>query len=235
MDERWIFTSVVWGLHELGFFATWIVFGLCFRLGIGLRFQVAQGKAPAPELSHKAVVEVLRGHLLLIPLTAYVLYPAWSAMGGTAGGPWPSLLQIAWQLVVFILIQDTIFYWSHRALHLPRLFKAIHGKHHTFRHVRGHSAEYAHPVEVLANLVAFMLPPIVFGTHLATFGIWVGLRMIETVEAHSGYAFTRLASRHAFHHLYAAKGCLGSFFGVWDRLMGTDAQWREWRKSQTHR
>ena len=51
----------------------------------------------------------------------------------------------------------------------------------------------------------------------------------------AAYAFTRLASRHAFHHLYAAKGCLGSFFGIWDRIMGTDRQWRAWRREQTHR
>ncbi len=235
MSERWLFTAVVWGAHELLFFATWGVFALLFRRGIARRFQVAEGKAPDAELSARAVKDVLLGHVLLLLVTAFVLYPAWSAMGGHRGAPWPSLFEIAWQLVVCILVQDTIFYWSHRALHHPRLFRAIHVKHHTFRHVRGHAAEYAHPVESVANLVAFMLPAILLGTHLVTYGIWVAIRVIETVEAHSGYAFTRLASRHAFHHLYAAKGCLGSFFGIWDRLMGTDRKWREWRKQQTHR
>jgi len=235
MGERWLFTAVVWGMHEVVFFATWALFGLLFRRGIAARFQVAQGKGPPPELHRRAVREVLQGHVLLFPIVAFVLYPAWSAMGGRSGAPLPSVVEIAWQLAVCILVQDTIFYWSHRALHIPRLYKTIHVKHHTFRHVRGLSAEYAHPVEVLANLVAFMLPAILLGSHLLTFGIWVGIRVFETVEAHSGYAFTRLASRHAFHHLYAAKGCLGSFFGIWDRIMGTDRQWREWRKEQSHR
>lgn len=235
MDERWVFTAVVWGVHEVAFFATWGVFGLLFRWGVAPRFQVAGGKAPSDALHRRAIVEVLRGHVLLLVVTAYVLYPAWSAMGGGVDAGWPGLFEIAWQLVAFILLQDTIFYWSHRVLHRPRLFKAIHGKHHTLRHVRGHSSEYAHPVETIANLVAFMLPPILLQAHLLTFGIWVALRVWETVEAHSGYAFTPLASRHAFHHLYAAKGCLGSFFGLWDRVMGTDRQWREWRRTQTHR
>lgn len=235
MDDRWLFVAVVWGLHEVVFFATWGLFGVLFRLGAGIKYQVAQGKAPADDLSSKAVREVLQGHVLLFAVTAFVLYPAWLFFGGHRGDPLPSLFEIAWQILACIVIQDTLFYWSHRALHVPRLFKAIHVKHHTFRHVRGHSSEYAHPVEVLANLAAFMIPPIVLGTHLLTFGIWVVIRVFETVEAHSGYAFTRLASRHAFHHLYAAKGCLGSFFGIWDRVMGTDKQWREWRKEQTHR
>lgn len=235
MDERWLFTAVVWGLHEVVFFATWAMFGAMFRLGVAVRFQVAQGKAPPPELSRRAVFEVLGGHVLLFAVSAWVLYPAWSAMGGRSGAPLPSLVEIAWQLGACVLLQDTMFYWSHRLLHRPALFRAIHGKHHTFRHVRGHASEYAHPVEVTANLASFMVPAILLQTHLLTFGIWVVIRVYETVEAHSGYALTRVASRHAFHHLYAAKGCLGSFFGVWDRLMGTDRQWREWRRSQTHR
>jgi len=235
MSERWLFTAVVWGVHEAAFFVTWAVFGLLFRYGIARRFQVAGGKAPSAELHRRAVIDVLGSHVLLFFITAFVLHPAWSWMGGRTGTPLPGLVEVLWQLVVCVLVQDTIFYWTHRALHVPRLFRAIHVKHHTFRHVRGHSAEYSHPLEGLVNLTAFMLPAILLGAHLLTFGIWVGIRVVETVEAHSGYAFTRLASRHAFHHMYAVKGCLGSFFGIWDRIMGTDRQWRAWRREQTHR
>jgi sterol desaturase/sphingolipid hydroxylase (fatty acid hydroxylase superfamily) len=234
MSERWLFTAVVWGVHELAFFATWAAFGLLFRYGIARRFQVVDGKAPPEELYRRATLDVLRGHVLLFFVTAFVLYPAWSWMGGRTEAPLPGLGEVLWQLAVCVLVQDTIFYWTHRAFHIPRLFRAIHLKHHTFRYVRGHSAEYSHPVEGIVNLVAFMLPAIVLGSHLLTFGIWVAIRVVETVVAHSGYAFTALASRHAFHHLYAAKGCLGSFFGIWDRIMGTDRQWREWRRKQTH-
>jgi len=235
MSDRWEFTGVVWGVHELAFFATWAVFGLLFRYGVAKKFQVAGGKAPPDELLRRAAIEVLGGHVLLLFITAYVVYPAWAWMGGRLDLPLPSLFEISWQVLAMILLQDTIFYWSHRTLHRPALFRAIHVKHHTFRYVRGHAAEYSHPVESLANLVALMLPAIVLKVHLLTFAIWMLIRMVETVWAHSGYAFNGLASRHAFHHLYAAKGCLGSFFGVWDRIMGTDKQWREWRRDQTHR
>jgi plant 4alpha-monomethylsterol monooxygenase len=235
MSERWLFTAVIWGVHELAFFASWGLFTLLFRYNVAPRFQVAGGKAPAAELSRKAVVDVLGGQGLLLVLTAFVVYPAWAFMGGRMGAPLPSVFELAWQLLACILLQDTIFYWSHRVLHRPALFKKIHVKHHTFRHVRGHSAEYAHPVESMVNLVALMLPAIVLQVHLLTFAVWMLVRVVETVYAHSGYAFTGLASRHAFHHMYAAKGCLGSFFGVWDRLMGTDRQWREWVRDQPHR
>lgn len=234
MDERWLFTLVIWGLHEVVFFATWGAFSLLHRYRIAPRFRVVEGKAPPAEVSRRAVADVLVGHALLLPATAFVFYPAWVAMGGTSGAPWPSVWQMGWQIVACILIQDTMFYWSHRWLHTPRLFRAIHRKHHEFRYVRGHSSEYAHPVELTVNVASFIVPAIVLGPHLLTFGLWVIIRVSETVAAHSGYAFTSIASRHAYHHLYAARGCLGSFFGVWDRLMGTDRHWRAWRAKQPH-
>ena len=234
IGERWLFTLVVWGLHEVVFFAAWGMFSLLHRYQVAPRFRVVEGKAPPPEISRRAVPDVLVGHAVLLPMAAYLFYPAWSLMGGHSGAPWPSPLEVAWQLVVCILLQDTLFYWSHRLLHTPRLFRAIHRKHHDFRYVRSHSAEYAHPVELAVNVLSFMIPAIVLGSHLLTFGLWVIIRVYETVSAHSGYAFTSVASRHAYHHLYAARGCLGSFFGVWDRLMGTDQHWREWRKKQPH-
>ena len=234
MDERWLFTLVIWGLHEVVFFAVWAGFSLLHRFEVAPRFRVWEGKAPPPELQRRALLEVLPGHLLLLPITAFAFYPAWVWMGGTMGEPGPSLFEVAWQLLAFIVIQDTMFYWSHRWLHSPRLFRAIHRKHHDFRFVRGHSAEYAHPVELAVNVVSFILPAILLGAHLITFGLWVAIRVYETVAAHSGYAFTSIASRHAYHHLYAARGCLGSFFGLWDRIMGTDKHWREWREKQPH-
>lgn len=235
MDERWVFCLVVWGLHEVAFFATWALFSALHRSEFAPRFRVAGGKAPPSELSSRAVGEVLRGHAVLLPATAFLFYPAWAFMGGSAGAPGPSLVDVVWQLVVCILVQDTLFYWAHRWLHTPRAFRAIHRKHHDFRYVRGYSAEYAHPLELLVNTASFVLPAILLGTHLITFGVWMTIRVCETVAAHSGYAFSTIASRHAYHHLYASRGCLGSFFGVWDWLMGTDKHWRAWRKTQTHR
>ena len=36
---------------------------------------------------------------------------------------WPSL-------VLMIVGHDAYYYWTHRAMHDPRLFKAFHGRHH---------------------------------------------------------------------------------------------------------
>jgi len=235
MSEPWRFGLWIWGTHELVFFGVWGAYALLHRRGVAPRFRVVEGKAPAAPLVRAAIRGLPAAHLGFLALIVLVVHPAWRAMGGHMGGPWPSPMELGWQLVACMLVQDTIFYWGHRALHTKRLFRAIHRKHHDFRYVRGVSAEYAHPVESLLNVTALMVGPVLLAVHPVTFVVWQAIRVGESVEAHSGYAFTRIASRHAYHHLYAARGCLGSFFGIWDRLMGTDAHWQQWRRDQPHR
>ena len=115
-----------------------------------------KGKAPPSGLVRRATVEVLIAQALLLPASAWILFPAWRWMGGDPAAPLPSLYTIAAQLVACIFIQDTLFYWSHRALHTRWLFRKVHRKHHDFRHVRGLAAEYAHPVEQIVNLITVM-------------------------------------------------------------------------------
>ena len=221
-------------LHLVTFLASWGFFELAVRRSWWPRFQVDGGKAPKPELWKKAAWKVPLGQIGFFVFVLAVIYPLWSVMGGTFTTDWPAWHEPLWQIPVFILLQDTMFYWAHRGLHSKWWFRRVHKQHHLFRHVRGQSAEYAHTFEDLLNVLAFLVPSALLGCHVVTFGIWVVIRVFETVYAHSGYAFEAIGSRHAYHHLNATGGCYGSFFGVWDRLMGTDAQWREWRKAQPH-
>lgn len=46
--------------------------------------------------------------------------------------PFPSWTKMAWQIGLFFLIEDTVHYWMHRALHTPKLYKMIHKVHHEF-------------------------------------------------------------------------------------------------------
>ncbi|MDH5671539.1 MAG: sterol desaturase family protein [Myxococcales bacterium] len=232
MDPALYFTLVLSGLHVATLLAVWGVFSLLFARGIGVRFQVAGGKAPDAELLRAAARETLAGQLGFALLVYFAVYPLWQARGGSMEAPLPGVVTTGLHLLVFILANDTIFYWAHRGLHTRYCFQRIHARHHRFRYVRGPVAEYAHPLENAANLVAFFAGPVLMGSPFPVVALWTVVRIFETVEAHSGYAFTASASRHAFHHLYASKGCLGSFFGIWDRLMGTDVQWRAWRKEQ---
>ena len=229
MEPQLAFALLVSALHTGTLLAVWGAASFMLRRNALPRFQVAAGKAPDPELSRLARREVLfQGQLLFPVLCYFAVYPAWAHAGGRMVG-WDSLPQLALHLLLFILIEDTLFYWAHRLLHTRVLFRHIHARHHRFRHVRGFVAEYAHPLEDAVNFVAFFLGPILLGSPFAIVAVWIVVRMFETVEAHSGYAFSGSASRHAFHHLHAQRGCYGSFFSPWDKLLGTDRAWRAQR------
>jgi sterol desaturase/sphingolipid hydroxylase (fatty acid hydroxylase superfamily) len=62
---------------------------------------------------------------------------------------------------------------------------------HTCRYATpfGLTSEYAHPAEILFLGFATFFGPAITGPHLFTLWIWMILRVLETVEAHSGYDF----------------------------------------------
>lgn len=53
----------------------------------------------------------------------------------------------------------------------------------------GLTSEYAHPAEILFLGFATVIGPAITGPHLITLYLWISLRILETVEAHSGYHF----------------------------------------------
>ena len=58
---------------------------------------------------------------------------------------WPSHVTIILQIAFFILIEDFLFYVSHRMLHHPQLYW-IHKHHHEYRQTIAVAAQYAHPL-----------------------------------------------------------------------------------------
>lgn len=51
---------------------------------------------------------------------------------------------LAWQMLVFFLIEDFYFYWIHRFLHWKRIYKYIHKVHHLHTAPFGIAAEAGH-------------------------------------------------------------------------------------------
>lgn len=146
---------------------------------------------------------------------------------------WPSKTEIVKQVVFFMFIEDLLFYWAHRCLHLSKVYPLIHKKHHEHKDPISISSEYAHWVEhILSNTL-----PTVAGykllankVHLVTVTMWVAMRVTETIDGHSGFEFSwspyRLlpfsgsASYHNYHHTHNV-GNYSSFFTMWDTLCGT--------------
>lgn len=134
----------------------------------------------------------------------------------------------------YLFVQDSWFYWSHRAMHGPRLFKLAHAVHHQSRPPTAWTAMSFHPIEALSG--AIVVPILVFlvPIHIAMLGVVLAVATIMGVTNHMGWEmFPRwvvhsplgnwliTASHHERHH-EEYRCNFGLYFRFWDRVCRTD-------------
>jgi sterol desaturase/sphingolipid hydroxylase (fatty acid hydroxylase superfamily) len=137
-------------------------------------------------------------------------------------------------LLVAIVAHDAYFYWTHRFMHLPAVFRRVHRVHHLSRNPSPWAAFSFHPLEAVIEagivpLLAFVLP-----LHPLALGLFMLYQMGMNVLGHLGYEpypqwllrtrFGRLhntSTHHNMHHQYVRHN-FGLYFNWWDRLMGTN-------------
>ena len=61
----------------------------------------------------------------------------------------PSFFEIWIQIFIFIFFEDFFFYWIHRFLNLPVIYKYIHKKHHNYYNLIYLNVVDTHPLEFL--------------------------------------------------------------------------------------
>lgn len=153
---------------------------------------------------------------------------------------------MAWQVLLFMVMEDTFHYFAHRLLHYGPFYRNIHKIHHQFSAPFGLAAEYAHPAEVLILGIGTIGSPILYcaitrNLHLITVYIWIILRLFQAIDAHSGYDFPWSlnkiipfwsgADHHDYHH-QAFTNCYSTSFRWWDHMLGTDTKYKAFRKQQ---
>jgi lathosterol oxidase len=133
-----------------------------------------------------------------------------------------------------ILIHDTYFYWTHRLMHHPKLFRLFHRTHHLSTNPSPWAAYSFSPLEALvqagiAPLVIFTLP-----IHPLAFSVFMLWQISFNVLGHCGFElyprwFVRsplgwllnTTTHHAQHH-ETNRANFGLYLNVWDRLLGTN-------------
>jgi Delta7-sterol 5-desaturase len=154
------------------------------------------------------------------------IYTDWTAHGGA-----PYLLL---SFFLFLVAQDSYYYWAHRLMHHPRLFRWMHAGHHRSRQPTPFASFAFDPAE--AALTGWVLPAMVFvlPLHLVSVMVLLALMSIVAVFNHSGWETlprwlvwgpvgSQLisATHHSYHHMRFDRN-YGLYFRLWDRLMGTD-------------
>jgi sterol desaturase/sphingolipid hydroxylase (fatty acid hydroxylase superfamily) len=153
------------------------------------------------------------------------LYSDWTA--------WP-LWWLPLSVLAYLALHDSWFYWTHRWLHRPAVFRVAHAVHHASRPPTAWAAMSFHPVEALTGAV--MIPTLVMliPIHVAALGVVLAVMTVMGITNHMGWeifprrfvasragAWLITASHHHRHHeQYRCN--YGLYFRVWDRLCGTD-------------
>lgn len=150
--------------------------------------------------------------------TNWNAYPAWWNVG---------------VIFVFILIDETWFYWIHRLIHHPRLYKLIHFEHHKSIDVNPFTAVSFHVLESLL-LSLWVVPVLLFiPTYAPAFIVLQFIGLFENIKSHIGYEFYpkwwnrsifRFMTTSTYHQLHHTKfnGNYGKFFRIWDKILGTE-------------
>ncbi|XP_055937073.1 fatty acid hydroxylase domain-containing protein 2-like isoform X1 [Argiope bruennichi] len=136
-------------------------------------------------------------------------------------------------IIAQVLVEEVFFYYSHRILHHPRLYKHYHKRHHEWISPVGVSAIYCHPVEhVLSNVLPTFMGSVIAGTHVTSLWAWLIFATGYGVIVHSGYhlPLTPTPEFHHYHHLKFKENF--GIIGILDWLHGTD---KEFRKSEFHK
>ena len=97
-----------------------------------------------------------------------------------------------WQFLCMLFIEDFFFYWIHRFLHHPYLYKKIHKIHHEFDFTIAYMTLYCHWAEfVMGDLFPVSSAMFIFQDkiHVFTIAMYATYTLTKTHHMHSGYKF----------------------------------------------
>jgi DNA-directed RNA polymerase subunit beta len=137
-------------------------------------------------------------------------------------------------IIVVIFVHDAYFYWTHRLIHHPRLFRFFHGVHHESHNPSPWAAYCFSPGEAVIQAGIFPLVALTMPIHPGAFGIFMLWQITFNIAGHTGYEFhakwlmdswlgkfLNTPTNHIQHH-DSFKGNFGLYFNFWDRWMDTN-------------
>lgn len=135
---------------------------------------------------------------------------------------------------LLIILHDAWFYWTHRALHYPPLFRRMHRLHHRSHQPTAFTSYSFDVGEAVINAVYLPLVLLIVPAHPIALFIFVSHMMLRNALGHCGvevfpanrhgrplFDWLSTVTHHDLHHAHAGYN-LGLYFTWWDRMMGTE-------------
>jgi ring-1,2-phenylacetyl-CoA epoxidase subunit PaaE len=136
-------------------------------------------------------------------------------------------------VIVMVLISDTWFYWCHRGMHHPKIYRYVHALHHKSLDVNPYTSTSFHVVEAVMLTIWILPLCLIMSISMTALGIVQVLGTFNNLKSHLGYElfpkffsippFNMLitATNHSLHHTQY-NGNYGLFFRFWDIVCGTE-------------
>lgn len=135
---------------------------------------------------------------------------------------------------LMLVLHDTYFYWTHRAMHHPKFYKAFHMTHHRSHNPTPFTAYSFAPGEAVVEYAFVPFVLMIVPIHHSAFFIVMTIMIFKNALGHCGYEvmprrWARLpvlgwmtsVTHHDMHH-EKASGNYSLYFTWWDRWMGTE-------------
>jgi lathosterol oxidase len=134
-------------------------------------------------------------------------------------------------VVLALLIHETLYYWLHRWMHIPSIFKWVHKVHHQSLATTSWTAFSFHPLEGLIQMIMLAVIVLVLPLHYYVLLFLLILMSVSSIINHIGIDFYPKtgwfrkyfigAKHHAMHHEHFTTN-YGLYFTFWDRWMNTE-------------
>lgn len=235
-------TWVTFVVHEAFYWGSYLPFMVAARIPYCQRWKVQAEKVATTAQVSKCAWRVALNHLCLVLPLILLTHPVYELLGTDHRvETLPTTSAMILQICFYFFVEDIVFYWVHRALHQPWLYRHVHSIHHEHAAPFGIAAEYAHPIEVVVLGTATFMGPFLAPPHLLTLLAWLAFRCMQTVECHSGFDFPWSLNRwfplyggadfHDHHHRIHSGNYSSTF--IWaDKLFGTDRAYQIWKRAQ---
>jgi lathosterol oxidase len=137
--------------------------------------------------------------------------------------------------IIFMLLHETYYYWLHRWMHKPAIFRIVHKVHHDSYITSPFTAFSFHPLEGLLQAIFLPIMLIILPMHYYVVIFQLTIMTISSVINHldieiypqkfnSNFLgrFIIGASHHSLHHKQF-KYNYGLYFTFWDKIKKTES------------